>query len=366
MKKRFLATLILATISSHATENNYVIVVSEKENNYEVRTAQTVTEYTSWENIGEQQCSVDISVGSVYYGTTFKQKETCVQNIKRDEILKYVYDDGTERIISSTVINDFDTVISNHDLTGTHLEETCKDILNNSHSRGTGEYVISQSGNPTVYCEMNRNGGGWMRVVNYDWYTNRNYMPSNLDNTTNKNISYAGSNFLFPDAWWVHPWGEQAANTNRWIEVNAQPIYAWTESMIDFEGLGFRSLDEFTNIHNNGIQDRDSVNGQYLDGFSFTYGNNGSREHLYSVSVGYSTPSEGDRLSGDLSWIGSYYDHKSNTDYMSGFNSFSLYSKNIIGKIKPIGNEKVSLRLMADQIEGDESIGMRKYILWVR
>ena len=42
------------------------------------------------------------------------------------------------------------------------------------------------------------------------------------------------------------------------------------------------------------------------------------------------------------------------------------FEKEIITKVKPQGLEKIRFRSMADQYVNDETVGFRKYILWVK
>lgn len=363
MKNKTVITIIASSLSTALYANNFNVVISKEQNFFETGKIETIV--GEWLNVGTPSCVNDIEEYEIYFNVSFNQKETCAQNQEQTITTKKILSDGSEVIIDVNKKTKTEKTESTTVQIGSHLESTCKDIKSFEATLSDGEYTILQSGNPTVYCDMTRNGGGWMRVVSYNWHIDSDLKPSNLQKTVNKNILYSGYNYPVADGWWVSPWGAQNPNTVRWVEVNAQPLYAWTETMIDFEGLGFKSLDEFYNVHNTGISDQNSVNGQYLDGYSFTYGNQGSRGHLYSIASGYLTPpDDGNRLANELSWIGSDY------EYQDSENTLSNYTYNLdttfLGKTKTLGNEKISLRLMADQLEGDETIGIRKYILWVK
>jgi hypothetical protein len=363
-KNKITLALSMSLMTSMVYSSNFKVIIDQENNTY---TSGKLTIVESEWIEKEKSCEIDIENSDVYKGISFEQTETCETTLEKTETTKMVYDDGRpDQILLVTKTEKTETNINKTNQVGSHLEDSCKNIKLFDSNLKDGSYELNLSGNPTVYCDMTRNGGGWMRVTNYDWAENQNNIPSTLEKGNSKTIFYNNQTFLLADGWWVSPWGAQPANTMRWVEIDAQPITSWSETMIDFEGLGYRSLDEFYNVHNSGISDRSTVNGQYVDGFSFTYGNQGSRSHLFTVAVGYlSPPDDENRLSGELSWIGSDYDYKDNTESLAGYSSV-LYSKTITGKIKPYGNEKISLRLMADQVEGDETIGIRKYILWVR
>jgi hypothetical protein len=363
-KNKITLALSMSLITSMAYSSNFKVIIDQENNTY--TSGKLIVVESEWIE-KNKSCEFDIETSEIYKNISFEQTKTCETTFEKTKTTKMVYDDGTpDQILLVTTTEKTETEISKTNEVGTHLENSCKDIQTFDSDLSDGSYELSLSGNPVVYCDMTRNGGGWMRVTNYNWAENQNNIPSTLEKGNSKTIFYDNQTFLLADGWWVSPWGSQPANTMRWVEIDAQPITSWSETMIDFEGLGYRSLDEFYNVHNAGISDRSTVNGQYVDGFSFTYGNQGNRGHLFTVAVGYLTPADDEnRLSGELSWIESNYDYKDNTELLSGYSSV-LYSKTITGKTKPYGNEKISLRLMADQVEGDETIGIRKYILWVR
>lgn len=370
MKKNL---IILSMIMSgvYVYSNDFLVIVNKDHNEYEHDKGTTRIETSEWYNINTERCEVDFETNDFYDGVSFVQNKDCEQDQERTHTTIRTYSNGKE--VVENVSKEHQTIESNEqfNLVGTHLEESCKNILNNGYSVGSGNYKINITNQPTVYCEMDRQGGGWMLVANYDWNTDNTKTPQNLVRTVNRTISYSGSNMLMLDGWWIPDYPDSNTGNMRWVEVNEQPITKWTQAMFEFEGVGLRSLDEFYNVHNSGISDRSTVNGQYLDGFSFTSGEQGSRKHLYSVPVGYAPMDDEGRLSTSLSWIGNQYDFKDVSQVQPApYNSNAVYSRNIgneiVTEIKPESNDKISLRLMADQHYGDEHIGIRKYILWVR
>lgn len=365
MNKKIITTALL--ISGFAYSNNFLVIVNKEHNEYEHDKGTTRIEISEWINYSPERCSLDLLESDFYEGVDFTQNKDCEQDQERTITTIRTYSNGKEIVENET--KEYQTLESNEtfNLVGTHLEDSCKLILENDYSIGSGYYKISTTDNPTVYCEMDRQGGGWMLVEKYNWYENSNNIPPNLIKTTNRTIN---TNKML-DGWWIPDYTGPNEGNVRWIEINAQPKASWSQSMIEFEGIGHRSLDEFYNIHNNGISDRDTVNGQYLDGFSITSGNQGSRNHLYSIAVGYAPMDDTGRLSTTLYWIGNNYAYKDMADsYSSEYPANVVYSRNegneIISEIQPLSNNKVSLRLMADQAATDETIGIRKYIVWVK
>lgn len=358
-KKMKGVSLLTASIASSFAMANYVIVVSE---NYETVTGYEDTVTSEWLDVGSASCSNDIETSDKYYGESFQQTETCNQNQERTVEKYFVDHEGNRTLKSTDKESKVVTTSTTNPTTGTHLEASCKDVLSNGYSKGTGNYVIQQSGNPTVYCDMTRNGGGWMRVVNHNWYENKTAPNSQFDSTNGKTIHNTSNvTETLPDAFWVKDWAGSAGSTGqRWVSIDATPIHAWTESMIDFDGLGYRSLDGWA--PSSGLSS--NVNGQYLDGFSVTYGNSGSRKHLHSFAIGHKTYTS--YLNTHLSWIGSDYSYGEQSIRNISANSHQMVVNGLKKSAKTLGRDMISLRLMADQHYADETIGFRKYIVWVR
>jgi len=328
-------------------------------------------EYTNWLNSGVHYSCDSFSPLSttIRLGEPLSQNRNCSQDQNRTKITHDIWADSSETV-NNTLI-ETQTLIENEtqNTTGTGLATSCKNILDSGWNKGSGVYELNlQSGNVNVTCDMGRNGGGWMLVERYEWDVNSNNTPQGLVKTVARTISTYP---ILLDGWYIPDILIANDNNLQWTEITSQPIIPWTQTMIEFEGIGHRSLDDFNNVHNNGILDRHTINGQYTDGFSFTSGEHGSRKHLYTVSVGYAPVDDEGRLSTTLSWLGNNYDFKDMSDsYSLDYPSTAFYSRGygdeILSPIMTESSDKISLRLMADQAYVDETIGIRKYILWVK
>ncbi len=362
MKKTILGTMISACCFS-AVAGDFTVLIDKKNSNYVHAT--TSKETTDWVTTSTS-CVFNKEANEYYYGVDFQQTETCTDHQERETIVKTIYPDGSEKEISRTNESQNKTLPSTT-LTkqGTHLEMTCEDILNEGFSIGDNNYVLSQSGNPTVYCDMTRNGGGWMRVVNHDWYSDKTVPNSQFQLTSNRTITDSGGvNRALPDGFWVNDWiSSTGSNPPRWKIIEETPIYAWEEIMVDLEGLAFRSLDGW---HPSGATYGNSgdVNSQYLDGFSLTYGEIGSAKHLHSFAVGHYT--DYDIRDANLGWLNGDYTYTGQASYFESNTAMVSSTGLLKAPVKSKDNEKISLRLMSDQSVYDETIGLRKYILWVR
>jgi hypothetical protein len=366
--KKNLITLVFLTYGSLSFAN-YNIVINTNLNDYEIVEKLNEIEYTNWVLISSS-CSKDKLEDDFYFGVNFKQLESCEKNYERTKNTYKIYSDGNKVLISSEKETNKEIETSEKDLIGIHLESTCKDILlaeSGKYNSGDGLYHLAQQGTPEVYCDMTRNGGGWMRVANYDWYQDSSNIPnSGFDSTKNKSIvDTTNRSYPIVDAFWVKDWTVSATPTSqRWKSIDVTPIYEWSESMIDFEGWAFRSLDGFhpaKSLSSN-------LDGQYMDGFSFSYLKNGVRNHLYSIPVGYENDSDGRAL---LTWLpNSEYTYFPMGVHEPGWTFNRKVSKDgnnaIVTKSKTKGKDSISLRFMADQYYNDESIGFRKYIIWVK
>jgi len=191
MKKTILGTLISMSCFSVLASGEFTIIIDKKNNEY--INATTIKETTDWSTISTS-CVFDKETSEIYHGISFQQEETCTEKQEREIITITKYPDGTQKEISrikEIQDKEFPSVINTK--VGTHLESTCKDILDNGFSIGDNNYVISQSGNPTVFCDMTRNDGGWMRVVNHDWYSNKTAPNNQFQVTTNRIIKDYGN-----------------------------------------------------------------------------------------------------------------------------------------------------------------------------
>lgn len=148
-----------------ASANTFVVLVEKNKNvDYETDFAyDDVVSYGTWSHTTE--CSNDIEASEVYYNKDVTQTTTCIEERERTVTTERVYDNGHKEVLKVETENE---IVSNTDttqtITGTHLEETCKEVLANGYSDGDGMYHITAGGLTEAYCDMTTNGGGWTAV----------------------------------------------------------------------------------------------------------------------------------------------------------------------------------------------------------
>lgn len=163
MKKTFLLVSILA--GSYATASQFAIIVTKDLNNYDIEekyTEETID--TGWKNNGSISCSNDVIAEDFYHGVKTNQTESCIEPQKRTITIVKNYDNGTQVVVSeeeTTRSLETETVV---EITGTHTESTCLNILNNGWEAGNKAYRLS--GGYDVYCDMEN--GGWTLLFNHD------------------------------------------------------------------------------------------------------------------------------------------------------------------------------------------------------
>ena len=162
IKKICMIPLIITT-SVYATD--YVSII-KKDKSYEVGGYFDEVRYTEWSKTGVTVCSVDSEVTDFYYGIDFNQTESCLEEESRIKNTIRVYENGAEEIISTDIekqnIKKPETITTK---TGTHLEQSCDNIISNGYASVTGLYTIgTSSDNFEVYCDM-INGTGWTLIA---------------------------------------------------------------------------------------------------------------------------------------------------------------------------------------------------------
>lgn len=164
MKKTLIA-LSLITVVSNASD--FKVIIDSTSNDYEIGGFTEETRVSSWVDIGLQECTYDHLVEDFYFDTNFTQKENCNQEQEQTTTTVRIYANGTEEIISEEK-NKKTLALpeKTNNLTGTHLEQTCFNILQNGYSRGDDVYKTSNDYN--VYCDMTTDNGGWTLVFNHD------------------------------------------------------------------------------------------------------------------------------------------------------------------------------------------------------
>lgn len=139
MKKRYLSLLILPTIGFAA--NNFSVLISKEHNAY------TSTQYLPTGNI---VCDYDITESDLYKGISKTQNGTnCKEEYKSGSESKWVDLPDSSKLI-----------------TGTHIEDNCKNILAFDSTLPTGNYPILINGSEiNVSCDMDTDNGGWTLIT---------------------------------------------------------------------------------------------------------------------------------------------------------------------------------------------------------
>lgn len=351
-------TILATCIISSYSMANFVIVVDERYNNYEVGKFKEVVVLGNWTNVGNADCTVDIENSEIYYNRDFNQTEICTQEQERKKET-YLEDHNGNRApepIKTEKESQTITVSSNTTIQkGTHIENNCEAILTNNYSDGDGLYRVGFN-NSDVYCDMTRNGGGWMRITNYDFDENPNNTPQGMVKTINRTLTtYTGASYRLNDGWYRKDVTSIPANGYSYLEIESNPNgFNWKQTMIEINSLQEITPDSY-NVANSSI-DSTSVNGQYLDGISFTYGNAGSRKHIHSLTRNLSNISRA-----GLEWLVSSGDY-TGTETVPGNQIDMIILSDVISPT----SEKISARLMLNQLFNDEKIGFTKYNVWIK
>lgn len=169
MKK---TTIALMLMPCFAISTEFYSVIGGSSEKYHYNDYSETITYTEWTNVGaERNCIFDKEESDLYYGKTYNQTKECDQDQTRTKTVTKTYRDGTvesEDFIENQTVN----IETKTDIVGTHLELSCKDILNNDYSEGSGAYHINYNSNPLpVYCDMEHDGGGWtlVRRIHGNW-----------------------------------------------------------------------------------------------------------------------------------------------------------------------------------------------------
>jgi len=132
---------------------------------------------------------------------------------------------------------------------------------------GSGDYTIDPDGNGgkipvEVYCDMDTDGGGWMRIADVDASKGKcpiGWVYTNLPKVCFRLASHAGC--------------KSAYFTNHGVSYKEIRGYA--------KAYQFYSMDAFH------MYKPKSIDGTYVDGLSLTYGS-GPRKHIWTYAVGIS------------------------------------------------------------------------------
>lgn len=157
MKKGLLTVALLGCLTAGA--NTYNVIIDKTNNNYVVGISYTETvEYSEWTDMNTHSCVDNVDANDYYYGVSFSQTSDC----KEDQERTKTYSDGRDDVVEYTTETQTIDVVKNTTDTGTHLEDSCKNILNNGFSSVNKVYTIETTDAPfEVVCDMTTDGAGW-------------------------------------------------------------------------------------------------------------------------------------------------------------------------------------------------------------
>lgn len=173
LKKLIIMSSLSLSIFAYA---KYVVIIDSETNNYNNSAYTDVVSYSDWAFSSYQNCYFDKLESDVYLNKDFVQTEYCEYEEERTKTTVRTYTTGEEEVLTSTEyqITEEDVTVNTLSLTGTHVEESCSDILSNGYSDGNGYYTLSiNEKSPNVYCNMTDYDGGWtfylITNTNDDW-----------------------------------------------------------------------------------------------------------------------------------------------------------------------------------------------------
>jgi hypothetical protein len=237
-------------------------------------------------------------------------------------------------------------------ITPTPKPKNCLEILSRNVGAPSGEYTVYNHGeSETVMCDMATNGGGWTRLSNEQFVEDQT-VPENSgliikESFITTNTNYTGA----APAGWYTMFPGTANGGYQWksFMINEDKV-PYTEVKMEVKLNFLWSVDSFSNTHGN-AKERTIVEGQYMDGISVTQESEEGSLHLFSFT---STESTLPALDVRRSFIGS--------DYKVG----PTINTTVTKKLTETSTDPIKVRIMLDQSWYDESIGIEKFVVWVR
>jgi hypothetical protein len=165
MKKSILGLSVFIALSAYASDFN--VIISKENNSYEVAKGYIiVTETTNWTTLSNI-CSETTPLENIYFGVSVNEDIVCQDYQERDKITKKVYNNGTEKILSTETESQYvDTSRNTVTLVGTHKEDNCLNIQTFDNTLPDGQYsVFIDNSEIHVLCDMTTDGGGWTKVA---------------------------------------------------------------------------------------------------------------------------------------------------------------------------------------------------------
>lgn len=167
MKKHLLTALILGS-ASIAAANQYNIIISKEHNDYEKKDltiVRTEVSNSEWFFLSETNCSNVFDSSDFYYDKDFLQTKTCDETQERTVTTTHFYSNNSSKDVITTETQTVYNKQTNLTEKGTHIESSCKDILDFDLTLDDDSYYIDHNGGMTVDCDMNTDGGGWTKIT---------------------------------------------------------------------------------------------------------------------------------------------------------------------------------------------------------
>ena len=127
-------------------------------------------------------------------------------------------------------------------------------------------------------------------------------------------------------------------------------MYQYSKVLIKMIPLVYNTSDSYNNIHNNGLFKRDTIEGQYCDGISFSTWKDHIRYHLLTWTE-------------DLTGWDTRVENIVGTDYLYG-NSGQEFTYEC--RLPFLTDQPIEVRFMTDQEHSDEDIGFTKLQIFIK